>query len=64
MAACVGCKTGFRRGWNGKPNRADKGMDFGRHEITSKTATRKKMRRSMSKARQRNDALMSGEWDI
>lgn len=63
MAIRVGCKNGFRRGWNGKPSHADKGMDFGRHEINHKTAARRKMRRSMSKARRRNDIFISREWE-
>lgn len=64
MAARVGCKPRFPRGWDGKPSRADMWMDFGRHEINNKPRAMRKMRRSMSKARRRNDAaFIALEWD-
>ena len=64
MAARVGYKPRFPRGWNGKPSRADMWMDFGRHEIYYKPRAMRKMRRSMSKARRRNDAaFLSQERD-
>lgn len=51
----VGSKTGFGKGWNGKPHYADKALDFGWHGFGVKKTARHKMRRAMSKARRVND---------